>query len=223
VNETECPRCLKDKTLCVCDAIEPLKTKLHVLILQHPQEPDKDLGSARLAHLALANSTLRVGLSWPNLGKALGRQAVHGNWGVLYLGGKGEKSAGAPQKEPVLRISTKSGQQFRPAEAGLEGIVVLDGTWAQAKALWWRNAWLLKLKRLTLHPGRRSLYGKLRKEPRRECLSSIEAIAETLEALGEDAKVGDTLRGHFAKLLEKYKARTTGTAAPQMPDESASC
>jgi DTW domain-containing protein YfiP len=169
--------------------IAPLKTGLHVLILQHPQEPDKELGSARIANLALENSTLKVGLSWPNLSRALGRPAVHGNWGVLYLGGKSESSSrGVPDVQ-------------------LEGIVVLDGTWAQAKTMWWRNPWLLKLKRLVLNPSRRSLYGRLRKEPRRECLSTIESVAEALQTLGEDPIVSDALRNHFAELLRKYQAR----------------
>src|SRR5580698_2447466 len=114
-----CPKCHKEKALCICDMIAPLKTKLHVLILQHPQEPDKQLGSARLANLALENSTLKVGLSWPNLSKALGRPAIHGNWGVLYLGSKSD-----------------SASQPSPGGGQLEGIVVLDGTWAQAKTMW---------------------------------------------------------------------------------------
>jgi DTW domain-containing protein len=173
-------------------SVTPVQTRLHVLILQHPQEPDKHLGTARLAHRALANSTLRVGLSWPNLSKALGRPAVHGNWGVLYLGGKAE-SAKAKQKPADL------------AALNLEGIVVLDGTWAQAKTLWWRNPWLLKLKRIALNPARRSLYGSLRREPRRECLSTIESIAEALDALGEDPKIGEALRAEFAELLGQFR------------------
>jgi DTW domain-containing protein len=160
--------------------------------LQHPQEPDKELGTARLAHRALVNSTLRVGLSWPNLSKALGRPAVHGNWGVLYLGGKAE-SAKAKQTSADLTVLK------------LEGIVVLDGTWAQAKTMWWRNPWLLKLKRIALNPARRSLYGSLRREPRRECLSTIESIAEALDALGEDSKAGEALRAEFVELLRQFQ------------------
>lgn len=160
--------------------------------MQHPQEPDKELGTARLAHRALANSTLRVGLSWPNLGKALGRPAVHGNWGVLYLGGKAE-SAKAKQTAADL------------GALKLEGIVVLDGTWAQAKTLWWRNPWLLKLQRIALNPARRSLYGSLRREPRRECLSTIESIAEALDALGESPQIGEALRAQFAELLRRFR------------------
>lgn len=192
-----CPKCHKDKALCICDMIAPLKTKLHVLILQHPQEPDKDLGSARIAHLALENSTLKVGLSWPNLSRALGRPAIHRNWSVLYLGGKSEP-----------------GVSHRPASVPLEGIVVLDGTWAQAKTMWWRNPWLLKLQRLILSPARRSLYGRLRKEPRRECLSTIESVAEALQLLGEDASVSDALRHNFSELLQRYQTRNSVKLPP---------
>ena len=203
----ECPKCRKEMALCICDMIVPAKTKRHVLILQHPQEPDKDLGSARIAHLALENSTLRIGLSWPNLSKALGRPAVHGNWGVLYLGGRSERSKGAASGSRRFEVMPKTGTASPQPEVDLEGIVVLDGTWAQAKTLWWRNPWLLKLKRLTLNASRPSLYGRLRKEPRRECLSTIESIAEALEAMGEDATVGDTLRTYFAALLQRYRSR----------------
>jgi DTW domain-containing protein YfiP len=206
----DCPKCHKEKALCICDTITPLKTKHHVLILQHPQEPDKELGSARIAHLALENSTMKIGLSWPNLSKALGRPAIHGNWGVLYLGSKSDRSKNAPEAAHRLNIAAKSGRSAGPSEFELEGIVVLDGTWAQAKTMWWRNPWLLKLKRLTLNPLRPSLYGRLRKEPRRECLSTIESVAEALEALGEDAAVCDTLRAHFVELLRRYQSGRSG-------------
>ena len=67
--------------------------------------------------------------------------------------------------------------------AGVKGVVIFDGTWAQAKTLWWRNAWVLKAKRLVLNPRRASLYGELRREPRREGLSTIEAAALALSRL----------------------------------------
>ena len=169
-----CEQCQKSPALCVCDAIEPQQTQLHVLILQHPQEPDHDLGSALLSHLALPNSTLKVGLSWRNLAAALGRkEAFPSQWAVLYLG-SGVKAAG-----PVnpLQFVSQKGEPIKKPEQ-LEGIIVLDGTWSQAKTLWWRNAWLLKCKRIILTPQHASQYKELRKEPRKECLSTIESIAE---------------------------------------------
>ena len=184
-----------------------LSTRHHVLILQHPQEPDKELGTARLATGALQNSTLKVGLSWRNLSSALGREAQGARWAVLYLG-SGPKGEG--KIHSGLNFVSRSGaplpaDEEQKVRSALEGLVILDGTWSQAKALWWRNAWLLKLRRAILLPSRQSLYGALRKEPRRECLSTLESIAEALVDLGEGDRIGESLRGTFKSMLESYK------------------
>jgi DTW domain-containing protein YfiP len=173
---------------------------VEVLFLQHPQEPDRTLGSARIAALCLQRSTLTVGLSWANLSDALGRSVDARSWGVLYLG------SGLPQPTgPGLRVLGKDNTIDNDGLRGLEGIVVLDGTWSQAKALWWRNAWLLKLRRLVLTPSRPSLYGRLRREPRRECLSTLEATAEALTFLGAPPAVGQDLRAVFGTLLQRAR------------------
>ncbi|MEW6055237.1 MAG: tRNA-uridine aminocarboxypropyltransferase [Bdellovibrionota bacterium] len=203
-----CAQCQKPEFLCLCSELKAFENKTPVLILQHPREPDKLLGSARLAHLCLKNSTLKTGLSWPNLGKALGKQVNASNWGVLYLGPRkgSRQSRGSADR---LKVALRNGEELLIDETLIEGIVILDGTWAQAKALWWRNPWLLKLKRIVLNPQNRSLYGRLRREPRRECLSTLEAIAETLEGLHEDPQTIQALRTHFSTLLKRYQAAET--------------
>ena len=221
-----CERCKKVEELCVCSSIKPLENKIRVLILQHPQEPDHELGSALISHLSLTNSNLKVGLSWANLSKALGTEATPGQWGVLYLGSgvkepkpepesknktkskdKAKKKPAQTKKGPPappspLQFVSKSGTPVT-APTQLSGIVIIDGTWSQAKALWWRNPWLLKLKRAILQPTHPSLYGRLRKEPRHECLSTIECIADTLTHLGESPEIGKQLRAVFSSLLQK--------------------
>ena len=37
----------------------------------------------------------------------------------------------------------------------IDGVIVLDGTWSQAKALWWRNAWMVECRRIVLGPNMR--------------------------------------------------------------------
>ncbi len=198
-----CERCQKSQELCVCAAIVPQNTKLQILILQHPQEPDHEIGSARLTQLALPKATLKVGLSWPNLAAALGKPAANSaQWAVLYLG-SGVKGANPQDIKSLQFVSQKGTPADRPPQ--LEGIVVLDGSWSQAKTLWWRNAWLLKLRRAVLTPQHKSLYKELRKEPRRECLSTIEAVAEVLEQLGEKKEVSAHLKGLFSQLLDKRR------------------
>ena len=212
-----CTRCGKSEDLCVCAVIQPMDTKHHVFILQHPQEPDKNIGTARIAHLSLKNSSLLVALSKPNLKKALGREdIIPSRWGVLYLG-SGIKSGA---RGPGLYAVTKAGAAL-PADENarilhdLDGVIFLDGTWSQAKALWWRNAWLLKCRRLILQPKSKSLYGNLRKEPRGECLSTIETIAETLSALGESPQVSERLKDTFGELLNRYRSRGAKQNSPK--------
>ena len=58
---------------------------------------------------------------------------------------------------PVGRVQGRDGEPLRDPEPilqRLDGIVLLDGSWKEAKTLWWRNPWLLKLHRIVLDPPR---------------------------------------------------------------------
>lgn len=200
-----CETCQKPLSLCVCAAVVPVATRVSVVILRHPQEQDRLLGTARIATLQLTNAVLKTGLSWPNLAKVLGRPADAKRWGVLYLG---TAKTSAPLPPRPLTVVDKNGEavpdQDEALEA-LEGIILLDGNWQQAKALWWRNAWMLKCRRLVLQPPRVSLYGALRKEPRAESVSTIEAAAYTLAALEHDDSLVERILPPFRLLLEKAR------------------
>jgi len=162
---------------------EPIDNQLFVLVLQHPQEKREVLATAAAACAALRRAALVVGLSWPNLTHALGRPADARQWAALYLGSARPASFGLEREIIVLdRKGVPTADQDATLR-GLEGIVLLDGTWSQAKALWWRNAWMLKCKRVVLGPKRPSRYGKLRREPRNDGLSTIEAAAMLLARL----------------------------------------
>jgi DTW domain-containing protein YfiP len=210
-----CAGCRKPAALCVCAALTPIATRHHILILQHPQEQDRLLGSAWIAHRQLANSRLAIGLSWPSLAAALGRPAEARRWGVLYLGPA--EAAASPAPAP-LRAVDKAGAPLAGAAAilaALDGIILLDGSWSQAKALWWRNPWLLKARRLVIAPPRPSLYGKLRREPRRDGVATIEAAAHALAILEQDPALADRLLRPFAALLERYRAQRPPSARPR--------
>jgi hypothetical protein len=184
----------------------PVDNKVAVLILQHPQEQDRVLGTAKLICATLANARLTIGLSWRNLGHALGAPAEPKDWGVLYLG-----SAHAAQEKGPLVALDRKGEPLADqgaARAGLKGIVALDGNWAQAKALWWRNAWLTKLRRFVVVPDGPSLYGHLRREARPDAVSTLEAVATALSVLEGDGAVREALLAPFRELLAK--ARTAG-------------
>ena len=200
-----CPHCLKPPSVCVCDAIKPIDNRVEVLILQHPQEQDRILGTARLLALQLTNCTFKIGLSWPSLSKALGHEADPNQWAVMQLGAL--HSDDLPEEGEVFVLDRKG--QLLPGQerelSAIRGVIVFDGTWSQAKTLWWRNAWVLKTRRLVLNPKQASLYGRLRKEPRREGLSTLEAVALALSRIEHNPEIEKGLRSTFSRMLQRYR------------------
>lgn len=191
--QERCARCTRPKPLCICDKLpeEKLVSPIEIVILQHPQESDVVLGTAPLVTALLSRAETRVGLSWPSLDAALGRKVAREKWAVLFASKLTPELVQRLAKERVLLLDRHD--QARPKDAApLEGFIVLDGTWSQAKTLWWRNPWLLKLERIALQPREPSMYGKLRKEPRREWVSTLEAIADVLPAFDPQAELTRT-------------------------------
>jgi len=108
-----------------------------------------------------------------------------------------------------MRRSSPSARKARSSRAaaivnGIEGVVLLDGTWSQAKALWWRNAWMLKCQRVILGP----------KAPRgtdRSARSRGATGFSTIEAAGmlpRHRKASDieaALNASFERMLAPYR------------------
>lgn len=200
-----CARCGKPPGVCICDRVTPVSSKLRVVILQHPQEDDALLGTAKLVTATLPRAEIRVGLSWASLEHALELpEGQRDRWAVLAAAKLTEEAQELASRMPVLLVDRK-GAPRSLRNHGLSGVIVLDGTWSQAKTLWWRNPWLLKLPRIALNPREPSMYGKLRKEPRREYVSTLEAIADVLPALGEPETTRDNLRKLLRTMLQRVR------------------
>ncbi len=58
---------------------------------------------------------------------------------------------------------------------------------------------------MILGPAAPSLYGKLRKEPRKDGLSTIEAAGMVLSALQKKPKIADALNASFGRMLARYR------------------
>jgi DTW domain-containing protein len=213
----DCPRCLKPLPLCVCDSVTPVQSRLSLLILQHPQEQDRALGTARLTALHFKDAVVKVGLSWPSLAKALGRPVADpSRWAVLYLGSA--KAADLDTDAEIVALNRKGelADNQRRILADIEGVVLLDGTWSQAKALWWRNPWMLKCQRVILGPRQPSRYGRLRREPRRDGLSTIEAAATLIAGLEKRPEIAAALNASFERMLVRYR-EVQGTSPELAP------
>ena len=161
------------------------------------------LGSGQLLTASLPSARLAVGLSWRNLEHALGEGAVERRrWALLFPArDAGEEGAGEAPLDPST----------------LEGVVVLDGTWSQAKTLYWRNAWLARLARLVIDVREPSIYGKLRAEPRREYVSTLEAVGAALTRCGEPPEVEAGLRRLFRTLVQRVRDAELPPEARRLP------
>jgi len=182
-------------------AAEPVENRLFLLVLQHPQEKREAVATAAVSCAALRQAALVVGLSWPNLARALGHPADPKRWAVLYLGSARPAAFGLEREVIALDRQGKPAADQDAAVRGLEGVVLLDGSWSEAKSLWWRNPWLLKLRRLVLNPRRPSRFGRARREPRREALSTLEAAALVLKNLDGGPEVEAALLDRLDRLI----------------------
>ncbi len=183
-----CEKCFRPINNCICERVISFPNRVKIIILQHPQEQYKLLNSARLAHLVLKNSKIRIGLSWPNFKAVAGPDQLPSNWAILYLN--------SSKSSKPCQIIDRHKKELQNSSF-IQGIIALDGSWKQAKALWWRNPWFLRLNRISLNPDHPSLRG----QTRAEAMSTVEAIAMALDCLGEEKEISESLRAQYTQLI----------------------
>ena len=158
-----CARCLFPARTCVCAAIPAVPTRTRILILRHHTEAARASNTGRLAHLALPNSVI-VEHGVRDTPDAI-PDLTDRNAYLLFPGGPPRTSAPVPP----------------PSE-----LVVLDGTWAQARRMYQKIDALRGLPMLRL-PDAPMPAARLRASPGPGQVSTIEAIARALRLLeGED-------------------------------------
>ena len=172
-----CLRCWRPARLCYCRDLVPVATETRVVFLQHPRERAAAMGTARLAHLALANSELHVG-AHPDVHQRVHDLAGDPTAALLYPDG----DCPAPAWKPRT-------------------LVVIDGTWTTARKMLARTPALARLPRLRLAPSAPSAY-RIRREPAPHCLSTVEAVAAALTELEGDAGRFAPMLGAFHSLVE---------------------
>ena len=175
--------------MCYCAALPQLPTTTRIVILQHPRERDMPIGTARMASLCLPQARLHVGVRWgehPALAQALGD----------------------PARPPILLYPGPGAKDIlREPPAGPVTLVVVDGTWSQAKTVVRDNPVLQALPRYAFATPEPSQY-RIRKEPRAEYCSTIEALMHVLGVLeGDPAK--------FRALLEPMRTMIDAQLAAQ--------
>lgn len=139
----------------------PVTSPTRVVFLQHPREASVPVSTCRMAHLSLPGSQLHV-TRQPDDSPALARLLAAPDTHLLF------PAADAADIDQLA--------------APPRTLVVVDGTWANARKLVERSPLLRGLPRLAFRPDFTSSY-RIRREPAAHCLSTIEATAHALERL----------------------------------------
>lgn len=180
MSRSQCSRCLRPLTHCLCALIPSLDSRTRVLLLQHPSEVNHALNTARLAALGLNNAQLVVGEVFDDLATLLNPPGYQAR--LLFP---------SDDAQPL--------QHYAPDDTPLL-LVVPDGTWRKARKLLHLNPLLAALPRVTLVGDAVSRY-RLRKAPGPGALSTVEAIAQALHVLEAPTSFEPLLRP-FDALIE---------------------
>lgn len=177
-----CYRCDKPLATCICTKVERLANNTGVTIVQHPRERRHPLGTARLAELGLRDVRVLVD--------------VEGRY----------RGPIAPTTFPEKTAVLYPGAQARPlpdpaSEEAPTHLVVIDGTWHQAKTLYRDMTWLHEFPHYVLSPDAPSRY-RIRREPKHDYISTLEALLLALQHLEPSLAGVEHLLGAFDAMID---------------------
>lgn len=172
-----CPRCLVRLPHCICAHVPRIESSVEVVIVRHFLEAVRSTNTGRIAALALPHArVISFGAPGDRAGDLRFEDAA-----LLFPGG------GAERGGPVRRL------------------VVIDGSWHQARRMAQRIPSIRGLPRLSLPP--RPGAHRLRAAPRPEAMSTIEAIALALGRLQGPAAERALLDLHARHVTAVLRAR----------------
>ena len=182
-----CARCRRPEVVCYCAHIVTIPARTRVVLLQHPREENRPIGTAHMASLCLPSASVHVGTSFdgaPFLDDLLGDE--NRTTYLLYPGDGARDIVADPPQEPVT-------------------LIVVDGTWAQAKKLVKTNARLASMPRVSFVPPAPSEY-RIRREPKEIYLSTLESLVLVLGALEGDSAKFAPMMAPFRAMIDKQIA-----------------
>ncbi|KAL0926706.1 hypothetical protein M5K25_002949 [Dendrobium thyrsiflorum] len=114
----------------------------------------------------------------------------------------------------ALLFPSSNAIELAEVDHEVKHLIVLDGTWAKARRMYYENPWLKLLPHLKLDQRKESLYSDVRHQPKAGYLSTVESIVCALKALGNDMEGLDEILEVFGSMIrdqrrckdEKFKA-----------------
>lgn len=170
----------------------PVESATRVVFLQHPRETRVAIGTARIAHLGLARSELHRGIDFtdhPRISRIVAEPGT-----ALLFPGEGAIAPDAIEKSP-------------------DTLLVIDGTWPQARRMLSLNPALRALPRIGLVPRQPGNY-RIRREPAAHCVATVEAVVEVLAALERDESRFAHLLRAFDRMVDRQLAGKAARTTP---------
>jgi len=163
-----CPQCRKALKACICQWITPLKSDVELIILQHPSEEHRPMGTARILSLSLKNSVTIVGEDFSDNERLNALLADEQYQHVILY----------PSEHSVpVESVTRPDKKLR--------VILLDGTWKKAFKMWQVSSNLHALSTVHLPKDLKGNY-RIRKAPSENSLSTVEAGYHLLNLLEGD-------------------------------------
>ncbi|XP_003741130.1 DTW domain-containing protein 2 [Galendromus occidentalis] len=161
-----CTRCKRPINVCWCShlPVDKIKTSTTVLILQHPNEEKRNVRTAPMLESALENCHIIRGRHFSRHPLLRDTFSNPERSYVLY------PASDAIDVEDLVAV----GRDY--------SLIVIDGTWNQAKSLYFGNKELHSLKKVKINPTHPSYY-VIRTQPHNECLSTVESVALALSKM----------------------------------------
>ncbi len=166
-----CYRCFWPKAHCWCASIEPMRTRTRFVLLMHPKEWKREkAATGRLTHLCLADSEVHMALACDDHPAVQAILRDPSMFPVLLYPGEGARNL--------------SRGELTAADLGDRRLVVflLDATWGRARKMLKLSPRLQDLPRIAFTATAPSRY-LIKRQPQEGCLSTLEAVHETLLAL----------------------------------------
>lgn len=187
-----CYRCDKPRATCICGTVPRLDNRTGVTIVQHPRERRHPLGTARFAELGLRDVRILVDTA----GRFRGT----------------ELPVPFPPKTGILYPSPDAVPLPPPSSPGApEHLLVIDGTWHQAKTLYRDMAWLRTFPHYVLSPDAPSRY-RIRREPELSYISTLEALLLAITQLEPGLDVERLLLAFDAMIDRQIECEKTSTS-----------
>jgi len=190
-----CPKCSKPQVACICTYLSPQENKTAVIVLQHPDEKNKAIGTASIIALSLKNAHVissvhilesevkslltQMSCKQPLLiyPKALNNEAMH-----------------------YVHDFEKDHSISKHLKNTYDSIILLDGTWRNTRELLLCNEWIKSLPTLALNNAGDSQY-RIRQAQTPGALATVEAASKVLELL-DLAFQPEKLMMPFEKMIE---------------------